>query len=1028
MRCSLLVLALLYATCRTSSAGSPRYTGVPIVQVFSEQELPGSPHTRRVAVSPAGLVYAANVQGLIEYDGVSWRLIPGTEGLIVHAVAVDPGGRIWYAGKGQFGMLVADGKGVLRAETWQGKLPKENQAVGHVMGLTLNGREVYFVPQGEQSFLAHVDGKDELHMIAAPENERFANVFVQAGKTYAITTKATYLIDGETLREAPEAKALTKAGVLSMWPRTEGGAWVVSTTGLRIWKDGEAPLVSNEVSNLLKGGRVLCGAPLGGGNFALGTEQYGLLLVDATGHIYAHYDEDSGLGPTSNRIEAMAADGDGGLWLALYAGITRIQIETPAALHDLSVGVRGRIECFTYYQGRLHVGTTQGVFARDSETGKFSRMPDAGVDAWALIPTPEGLIIAGNDLRLIRPDGALEVLESERLLFRSALLLPHDPSRLVASTGPGQLRIYHRENGRWQLEGLVPDVHEVLFDLRQDDEGWLWAAYDNRRTVARLDWRRGVNPGAKLEVFGPDQGLPVYPQQRRNVGVFLIDGKVEVSSVNGLWQFDGAARRFVPEARIIGFDASKWSRVFPLADGSLWLASAGNNSSAAIARRTGRDQWRVKNLPFVGQESREPRVIFDDPAIKTVWLGFQGLASYDMEWSGPLPQAPLARLRSIQTDDGEILWGGAGPLFSGALPSAKNSLKFDYAAAMFQDNAWTKETPNFRTQLVGYDDAWSAWSESAQRDYSQLPPGRYTFQAQARDNAGSEGLVAAFTFTILPPWWRTWWACSLYAAAAVLAMVGFVQARTRALRARASKLEGEVAMRTRQLAQQNGELVRLHRLELDEKIAARLAEEKARLELLRYQLNPHFLFNTLTSISAAIPRGGDAARKMVQRLSEFCRLTLHRSGNRDWATLGEELRLLRTYLEIEKSRWGDLLQVEIECARELEAARLPQFLLLPLVENALKYGRATSPDRVEVRLGVRAEEGQLVFTVANTGEWLDPKANSHVSSLGIGLDNLRERLARYYPGQSELSFAATGGWVTVTLTLVTETEPALATP
>lgn len=998
-------------------ASLPRYTGAPIVQWFTERDLVGSPHTRRIAVHPCGLVYAANVQGITEYDGVSWKLISGTEGLIVHNLGIDSVGRVWYGAKNQFGVLVPDAHGVLATEPWQTKLPPKDQAIGHVLNMAVNDLDVYFVTQGVRSFITHVDAQGRLHQIAAPDaDERFATVFVSAGVTYAVTTTSVYRIEGETLQPAPDAQGLAAVGVQSVWSREGGGAWMISAAGLRIWSDGHAPLVSDEVKDFLKGDRVLSGCPLRDGRFALGTKQSGLLLIDSSGHVLTRYDEDSGLGDTSNRIEAMAPDGDGGLWLALYSGITRIQVETPVAIHNLSVGIRGRIESFAYHQGRLHVGTTHGVFVRDPDSGRFSPLPQAGVDAWGLLSTPDGLIIGGDDLRLIHPDGALEIIESERLLFRSILLLPRDPNRLVASTGPGQLRVYHRVEGKWRFESQIPAVRDVLFDLSQDSAGWLWAAFDNRRSVARLDWRKGVRTDAALEIYGPSQGLPVLPQQRRNLGVFLIDGKVEITSLNGLWRHDEAKNCFVPETRIEGFDPQKWSRVYPLRDGSLWLATGDGGAFPAIARRTGSDTWHLEPLPYLGLESIEPRSVFEDLVTQTVWIGYQRLASYDLAWRGPRTKPPITHLRSVCTADGEILWGGSGAPFQTPLPAAKNSLRFEFAADEFQPDAWGQVTVRYRTRLAGFDTNWSPWSNSAYRDYSNLPPGNYSFHAQAQDNAGREGPESEFAFTLLPPWWRTWWAYGGYGLVSIFAVGGFVRLRTGALRARASALEGEVELRTEQLARQNIELGRLLRLELDEKIAARLAEEKARLELLRYQLNPHFLFNTLASISSAIPSGGEIARAMVLRLGEFCRLALYPSGDREWTTLGDDLHLLRTYLEIEKSRWGELLHIEIHCSVALETVRIPQFLLLPLVENALKYGRATSPDRVEVRLTAHHDPcGFLILTVANTGEWIEPTANRHLASLRIGLDNLRERLGRYYPGEHDLALTHAGGWITATL-------------
>jgi LytS/YehU family sensor histidine kinase len=247
----------------------------------------------------------------------------------------------------------------------------------------------------------------------------------------------------------------------------------------------------------------------------------------------------------------------------------------------------------------------------------------------------------------------------------------------------------------------------------------------------------------------------------------------------------------------------------------------------------------------------------------------------------------------------------------------------------------------------------------------------------------------------------------------------WVRRHTQALRQRAEELETTVVARTAELAEKNRELTRLNRLESEEKIAARLAEEKARLEVLRYQLNPHFLFNTLASISGSLPAGASAARGMVERLAHFCRLTLHRGNDDEWTTLGEEMTLLRAYLAIEQSRWGELLDVEIAGVEALAGERLPHFLLLPLVENALKYGCATSAERVGVRLAAsRAVEGELCIEVANTGEWVEPRESGRgVPSLGIGLENVRERLRRYYPHAHRLDVVPGDGWVRLRLHL-----------
>lgn len=345
--------------------------------------------------------------------------------------------------------------------------------------------------------------------------------------------------------------------------------------------------------------------------------------------------------------------------------------------------------------------------------------------------------------------------------------------------------------------------------------------------------------------------------------------------------------------------------------------------------------------------------------------------------------------------------------------NGRESFDFEFAAPRYAPTYPLK----YQSRLVGDNEVWSAPSTDTKRTYTHLDAGTYRFEVRARDVDDHLSTRASLSFTILPPWWRTWWAYGGYGVAFTGVLLGFARLRTRALRRKNEQLEKTVATRTEDLRRQNGELARLHKLELDEKITARLAVEKAQLDVLRYQLNPHFLFNSLTSIRSQIPPGQGSARETVDRLADFCRLTLQGDRAEENTTIGEEISMLRAYLDIEQTRLGELLSVEFSVDPALDTTPLPRLLLLPLVENALKYGQATSTDILGLRISAQRSGAAIVFEISNTGEWVDRGSRPGIPSTGIGHDNLRERLRRHYPEAHAFTHTAKDGWVHVRLEL-----------
>jgi sensor histidine kinase YesM len=221
-------------------------------------------------------------------------------------------------------------------------------------------------------------------------------------------------------------------------------------------------------------------------------------------------------------------------------------------------------------------------------------------------------------------------------------------------------------------------------------------------------------------------------------------------------------------------------------------------------------------------------------------------------------------------------------------------------------------------------------------------------------------------------------------------------------------------------------------------LRAQLAQ--AQLRALKMQLHPHFLFNTLNSISALLHRDAEAADQMVARLGDFLRLTLENSGDQE-VTLEQELEFLRCYLEIEIVRFHDRLSVETEIEPQTLQARVPNLILQPLVENAIRHGisRQSAPGRLAIRAARR--EGRLLLQVEDNGPGLSliseggaiaPVAATHTTATpartltgGVGLANTRARLQHLYGAEHRLELTrATPRGMLVTLEIPFQLEAA----
>ena len=200
--------------------------------------------------------------------------------------------------------------------------------------------------------------------------------------------------------------------------------------------------------------------------------------------------------------------------------------------------------------------------------------------------------------------------------------------------------------------------------------------------------------------------------------------------------------------------------------------------------------------------------------------------------------------------------------------------------------------------------------------------------------------------------------------------------------------------------------VERHQTEVERlrRVEAESLSREAQMKMLRYQLNPHFLFNTLNSISALVKtKRSDQARKMISQLSHFLRLSLESEALID-VSIAEEVETLQLYLDIEKVRYSDRLTTEFDIDKAILDAQIPALILQPLFENAMQYAVAGQVKGGVIRLRGRLKDDIIHLSVADSGQ-KQTKINLVDIKKGVGLQNTEARMKAHYRGNGDVHYA-----------------------
>ena len=747
-----------------------------------------------LAQAPDGTLYAANTNGVLEFDGDAWRLVQ-TGADVVRTVLAASDGRVYVGSSKGLGVLESDSAGF----TVHREVISSDSLGGDVWGL-------FEMQDGivAQTFdrLIRVENEQPVSTVTAPEGVRFHKAFAVDDRLI-VRQEGAGLMEyaDDALRLIPGGDAFADLAVRALLD-LDGALLAVTNDELFRLAGGAAVPVLSPASSILQTGRAYHGCRLSDGPDALAaitTLGQGVVIVNARGDLVQHLGPESDL-TADDLVLGCTVDRQGGLWLALSSGIVRVDAAAPLSTFGSGQGLPGAIYDIERHRGKLYVSTEHGVFRQEPGVmGRPAQFVEVApsrdmAQAWALLTTDTGLLV-GSTGGVYLVDGA----QSRRIMDGPAFELTVNPAGRVLAGLKDGIAVLSPDGG-WHDAGTLDGTSGEVRSLARIGDA-VWGVERNGHLLRITD-------GA-VETFGSADGVPQNVVTLQAVGgvpmlLSLEGGAFEVVP-KALGGPDGIVPR--PELTRIARDAAGGDGVtdaYSLAEdeaGRVWIS--GRKHTVALERRDG--SWTdVTPAALRGVAGVLPIAVEGEVTYLGTPAGLYRLVGRGARYE----IAGRALIRGLRAEDAGVLYGGAARRTDAAVAAPHGeALRFSFALPAFNDADGTM----YRSELLGFDRRLGDWTDETSRTYTNLAPGHYTFRVEARTAQGAVSRASRLTVWIAPPWYLSAWAYAGYTLAVIVVISLIVAVATAAERRKTAAAQARAA----ELAELNAQLREADRIKDD---------------------------------------------------------------------------------------------------------------------------------------------------------------------------------------------------------------------
>jgi signal transduction histidine kinase/CheY-like chemotaxis protein/ligand-binding sensor domain-containing protein len=765
--------------------------GLPLLKNFKPKDYNAGTQNWAMLQDSDGLIYAGNNVGVLEFDGVHWRVIATTNQSVVRSLALGHDGRIYVGAKGDLGYINKARPQGAQFVSWRDRIPAAYRNFQDIRQTFVTEQGVLFVAR---SYLFLINDQE---VRSWTSESAFMKAF-QLNDRILIKEQDTGLLELKDGRLEPVNSTQPLADkavfVAEQWNENQVLIGTRDAGFFLLGPNGMEPF-QMPASTELAQAMIYTSQRLRNGLLAIGTVRDGIYLLDQQGNIHSHINKFSGM--LDDNVRALMEDRQQGLWVAMDHGLARVEASSAISMFNHVMGLKGNVLSLHRYQQQLFAGTSQGLFRLQADGVKaahFSAIENFSNQTWDFADFADSMLIANNKGVYQYRDGKSELIFDAPIPAKVLLVSRQQPDTVWVGLQNGLLRLQYRD-GQWRNLGVVAGVVGNLNSLIEEADGSLWIG-TLAHGVYRLQFSGDTEQTPLLDNFTEAAGLPSL---NRN-SVHRWSGGLLFATVAGLYQFNQSTQTFGIHPVFSGLFAQQpWVRS-PTQDssGRIWMINWDNQTGerqAGAAEKLGPDQpYHWSTAPLFPLADTPLDVILAEDAAITWFGGAEGIFRFDASRISRSIVAHPPLIRRVISRDNQTHFAG-GQLAKLQLASDQNSLRLEYTVPRYGH----LDTNLFQVQLMGNDPAWSDWHNETYRDYTNLAPGNYQFKLRYKNAFGEISEATPLHLQIASPWYQSWWAYMVYLLLALSLMKVLVGWRVRPVLQENSKLEDLVRQRTQHL-------------------------------------------------------------------------------------------------------------------------------------------------------------------------------------------------------------------------------------